>query len=304
MRPLPYPRALTDPHGGGRLEEGGADYLVLQNDGHLVARSRDGELLWITGPKVRLVGDFRRKTDGNDGFGPSQSVWSANRRFRFTWEDDGNMVLYRTRDDKVLFQTDTHNPGVRIDIKRGVKATWSVVSGSNVLWSAVIIRPPRPVQHIDCYLSVEDNGDLVLLSTLRGVAWRSNTAVGPRNLLRSGDQLNAGEVLRSPNQQYELRYGFSQGQLELRHVPTGNRLKHWEFLDVDPGYLRMGEQNAAAIVVDENYSSACTRLSCLVTRDRPFGGFMSLKDNGALVMCDGHGEEMGAVDFENLPPPG
>lgn len=90
--------------------------LLLTDDGNLRISNRDSQSVWSTNTNNgRLI---RESIVVGEYLSPAQSLYSNNRQFRFTYQSDGNLVLYRTNDGAAIWASGTHGqPAGRFEMK-------------------------------------------------------------------------------------------------------------------------------------------------------------------------------------------
>jgi len=89
--------------------------LVVQDDGNVVIYDPAGNALWDTGTSGQAFAPMGPVSQGDDMqpgeiLNPDQSISSANGQFDFLYQSDGNLVLYRMRDGRPLWASNTGQP--------------------------------------------------------------------------------------------------------------------------------------------------------------------------------------------------
>lgn len=69
-------------------------YLVAQDDGNVVIYGPDGTAIWATNTPWLPLPQSNQMEPGQV-LNPGQSIASPNGQFQFTYQSDGNLVLYR-----------------------------------------------------------------------------------------------------------------------------------------------------------------------------------------------------------------
>ncbi len=122
----------------GRFEANRGGRAELQDDGNLVTYARDGSVMWVA----------RRRLRENEVLEPGEALRSANGKFELCYQTDGNLVLYRRSDAKVLWATN---------------------------------RTGKPGQ-----LRMQDDGNLVIYGPMNEVVWAANQDGGSWGSGRGG----------------------------------------------------------------------------------------------------------------------
>ena len=179
--------------------------------------------------------------NGGSQLGPGQEIWSPDRRYRLTFQTDGNLVIYRS-DGLPVWWTGTHgmSPGAAV-MQR---------DGNFVIYSAA--GEPRWHTHTfgnpGAYLSIQNNGAIVLNNASGGRLWGSPVPpfeVAPPggggsptpspNTLTSAARLYPGQAVQSRDGRFALTYQ-TDGNLVL-YGPGGARWSTQVFST--PGYAEM-----------------------------------------------------------------
>jgi len=173
---------------------------VLQSDGNLVVYGDNNSALWASNTSGKPNTRLSVQDDGNLViYSNQQAVWSSNSMDRnlsnsrdeshtvtanteifhsnrynasnqvvyMVFQDDGNLVLYRTRDNHPLWASGTNGRGRRTDFQADGNL---VVYGdnNNALWAS------NTNGKANCTLRVQEDGNLVIYSNGQPV-WASNT---------------------------------------------------------------------------------------------------------------------------------
>ncbi|GAA2511301.1 hypothetical protein [Winogradskya humida] len=93
--------------------------LVVQNDGNAVIYRPDGVAAWATwtGQQVPPTGadaSGHSVMESGEQLAGNGTLYSADGRFRFVYQDDTNLVLYRRSDDLALWDTRPKPGGVGV----------------------------------------------------------------------------------------------------------------------------------------------------------------------------------------------
>lgn len=142
--------------------------LDLQDDGNLVLYAPDNAVPWSsntwvpTGPQAQ--GEHMLPGTVLD---PDDAIVSANGRYRFVYQSDGNLVLYDG--NRALWATGTNGRPVGVCIMQGDGNLVIYGRGASVQWAS------NTDQHPGSELDVQDDGNVVIYAPDRSVLWASNT---------------------------------------------------------------------------------------------------------------------------------
>lgn len=101
----------------------------------------------------------------NQTMTPSQFLESANGSYRFTFQTDGNLVVYRQSDGAALWASNTRNQGgVRLPLQSDGNLVL-YTSGSTPLWATNTADTPAN------RLVMQNDGNLVMYSTANAPLW-------------------------------------------------------------------------------------------------------------------------------------
>ena len=184
--------------------------LVVQDDGNVVIYRTDGSPAWDTGTWLP-TGPIASGDDMAPGevLNPGQSISSANIRYVFTYQTDGNLVLYGPAG--ALWASNTNGAPVGVAIMQGDGNLVIYGPGGTVVWASNTAGNPG------ARLVVQDDGNVVIYRTDGSAAWDTGTWL-PTGPSASGDDMSPGEVLdpgdsiRSADGRYTLVY---QGDANL-----------------------------------------------------------------------------------------
>jgi pimeloyl-ACP methyl ester carboxylesterase len=150
-------------------------YMVAKNDGNVVILSSAGAQLWQTGTAGKTGTSTGSTTSGGTGklpsggvLSPGQSVISTDGRFRLSYQNDGNLVLYKTG-VAALWATNTNgtSPG-----KVKMQSDGNLVvynSAGTAIWAS------HTAGHAGAYLRVQNDGNLVIYSSSGTAIWATGT---------------------------------------------------------------------------------------------------------------------------------
>ena len=120
-------------------------------------------------------------TDYRDGYFPinvsllaasSDSVSSPNRKYRAVMQGDGNFVLSRLDNGKVLWSSETTGKGKRA-IMQG-DGNFVIYDAAN---KAVFATNTTPEPQFQAFLVLQDDGNLVMYQYKKQPLWATYTAV-------------------------------------------------------------------------------------------------------------------------------
>jgi hypothetical protein len=145
--------------------------LVVQDDGNVVIYDRFEGVRFATDTAIPAAFPAQGSVMGtSSGLYPGDSLWSANGRYRFVYQTDGNLVLYGP--GGALWDQGTG----------GTPAGVCLLTGDGDL---IIHRPPAPYVHVSntpenkgAQLVVQDDANVVLYGVDRvAVEWETGTTL-------------------------------------------------------------------------------------------------------------------------------
>ena len=142
--------------------------LVVQDDGNVVIYRPDGTPVWATNTWLPL-GPAAQGDDMQPGevLNPDQSIASANGRYRFIYQGDGNLVLYDG--GTPLWASATDGGPVGVCIMQGDGNLVIYARGGQPIWSS------NTWQHPGSRLVVQDDGNVVIYRPDGTPVWATNT---------------------------------------------------------------------------------------------------------------------------------
>jgi pimeloyl-ACP methyl ester carboxylesterase len=161
--------------------------LVVQNDGNVVIYSPDGTPVWSTNTLPPL--DSTAQGDdmqSGEILNPGLSIASANGRYHFIYQGDGNLVLYDGGTPLWASGTDGRPVGVCIMQADGNLVMYA--RNGQPIWSS------DTWQHPGSRLVVQNDGNVVIYSPDGTPVWSTNTWI-PHGSAAQGDAMQPGEVL-------------------------------------------------------------------------------------------------------------
>jgi hypothetical protein len=145
---------------------GSGHRLVVQNDGNVVMYRPNGTSVWSTNTMQYPSGPAATGFDMYPGetLSPGQWLLSSNGQFQLVYQNDGNLVLYRTSDGNVRWATNTNGtvPGVLIMQTDGNLVLYRGTGGA--IWSS---GTNTGGSHFD----VQTDGNLVIYRPNGTPAW-------------------------------------------------------------------------------------------------------------------------------------
>ena len=100
---------------------------------------------------------------------PGQSIRSANGQYTFVYQGDGNLVLYRNRDGRPLWASNTAGRPTGVGIMQGDGNLVIYDPDVNPIWSS------DTWQHPGSRLVVQDDGNVVIYRPDGTPVWATNT---------------------------------------------------------------------------------------------------------------------------------
>ncbi|GAA5157885.1 hypothetical protein GCM10023321_36790 [Pseudonocardia eucalypti] len=145
-------------HAGTAPNQGA--WLGVQDDGNLVIYSSGKVPLWS---RHMIIG----RMDPNRTLAADQFVRSANQRYRFIMQRDGNLVLYKGA--QALWNAQTTGKGGVKAVMQGDGNLVVVNAANQPVWNAG--TAPNP----GAWLGVQDDGNVVIYSTDKRALWSTKT---------------------------------------------------------------------------------------------------------------------------------
>jgi hypothetical protein len=143
--------------------------LVVQNDGNVVIYRQSGTAAWATNTWRRAPtakGDDMRP---GEALIYNQSLTSANGRFRFTYQSDGNLVLYDGL--TALWASGTSGRSVGVCIMQADGNLVIYDQSDRPIWASGTWRDPGS------RLVVQNDGNVVIYRQSGTAAWATNTSL-------------------------------------------------------------------------------------------------------------------------------
>lgn len=122
------------------------------------------------------------RIDANRWLQPGDTFRSPNNRYRLSFQDDGNFVLYDDSDGSAIWASNTYAEDGNIQGRTiGVQSDGNVVmyqGENNAIWATSSNYDAQSP-----YLKLQDDGNLVLYDdNVEGAFWASGTSEGDRGL--------------------------------------------------------------------------------------------------------------------------
>jgi hypothetical protein len=162
--------------------------LVVQNDGNVVIYTPAGQAVWSTNTFVptgpQATGDDMQP---GEVLNPGQAIASADGRYSFVYQTDGNLVLYRG--GAPLWASNTAGTPAGVCIMQADGNLVIYGPGGAPLWSSDTWHDPGS------RLVVQNDGNVVIYTPAGQAIWSTDTWV-PTGPTAGGDDMQPGEVLR------------------------------------------------------------------------------------------------------------
>lgn len=147
--------------------------LVVQDDGNVAIYRPDGTPIWATNTVQRTVpsGPRAQGDDMQPGevLNSGQSISSQNGNYTLTYQDDGNLVLYRNFDKRPLWASNTGGKPDEVCIMQGDGNLVIYGPDGEAFWSTATHGHPGS------RLVVQDDGDVVIYNTNNQRIWSTDT---------------------------------------------------------------------------------------------------------------------------------
>jgi hypothetical protein len=161
-------------YGGGPIWDSGTwqhpgSGLVVQDDANVVIYRPDGQAVWATNTWLPM-GPTAQGNDMQAGevLNPNDSISSANGRYTFVHQGDGNLVLYRN-DGTPLWASGTDGRLTGVCIMQGDGNLVIYSYGGGPIWDS------GTWQHPSSSLIVQDDGNVVIYRPNGTPVWATNT---------------------------------------------------------------------------------------------------------------------------------
>ncbi len=132
-----------------------------------------------------------------------QYLESSNNQYKLAFEPDSNLVLYRTSDNSIMWQSDTKNSGNTTltmkadgDLFMFGAGFFKTIFGSGKTWSSHTYSK-------DATFLITDDGKAIIKNKHGVIIWENGVLLD-RNRLMAGESLKPGQDLFSPNKEYKL----------------------------------------------------------------------------------------------------
>lgn len=168
----------------------------------------------------------------NSSLAPGQSITSLNGRYNFTYQGDGNLVLYKhypNGSQKALWASGTNGKPGQTCIMQ-TDGNLVLYNGAHKpLWSSNTFHDPGSA------LVMQDDGNAVIYNTAHKAIWASNTmqkAVpsGPTatgDTMRPGQVLNPGQSIRSASGRFTFSMQTDGNLVLYKTLSTGGQQARW-----------------------------------------------------------------------------
>ena len=243
------------------------DVCIMQGDGNLVLYDPDGHPVWSSNTYGNNGARVAVQDDGNlviyrannspvwashtvqaalpggpaahgDTMSPGETlpvggaIHSANGRYTFVFQADGNLVLYKTypnHPQKPVWASHTSGRPIDVCIMQGDGNLVLYDLDAHPVWASNTHGNPGS------RLVAQDDGNVVIYRPNATAAWATNTVQPalPTGPAAHGDTMNAGEILpvnqtlRSANGRYELTFQGDGNLVLYKIYPTHPRRALW-----------------------------------------------------------------------------
>jgi hypothetical protein len=144
---------------------------------------------------------------------PGQSISSANGRYTFTFQEDGNLVLYRNKDGRPLWASGTYGkPGAVSFMQNGGNLV-IYDPDMQAIWSTDTWHDPGS------RLLVQDDGNLVIYRPDNTAVWATNT-VDTKNVDTKNDCNGIDKAIKDNVRPVEAAYNCVKSLEEVFPIPT------------------------------------------------------------------------------------
>lgn len=149
--------------------------LIVQDDGNVVIYRPDDTPIWATNTVQQSVpagppaqGDDMQPAEV---LNPDQSITSPNGNYTFVYQGDGNLVLYRNRDGKALWASNTYGRPAEVCIMQGDGNLVIYGPDGEYIWDTATHGHPGS------HLVVQDDGNVVIYDPAGTPIWATNTNI-------------------------------------------------------------------------------------------------------------------------------
>lgn len=139
--------------------------LIMQDDGDLVIIDSNGNTIWTSNTSDSHDKLYAQK---NQYLEPGDELMSVNGNFKLTYQNDGNLVIYRLADNDAIWLSNTHG--------HNAWRTYMQPDGNLVIYEA----PFKPIWQTGtagyngCVLIIQDNGRLIINDKYEATIWASS----------------------------------------------------------------------------------------------------------------------------------
>ena len=178
--------------------------LVVQDDGNVVIYRTNNTAAWATNTVVPSGPTATGSTmTAGQMLYAGQSIQSANGRFQFIMQTDGNLVLYEQPGGVPLWASGTNGKRVAVCAMQGDGNLVLYEAGPHPDWASNTSGNPGS------RLVVQDDGNVVIYLPSNSAAWATNTVVpsgstATGNTMIAGQMLYPGQSIKSPGGKYNF----------------------------------------------------------------------------------------------------
>ncbi|BDI05278.1 hypothetical protein [Sphaerotilus microaerophilus] len=203
--------------------------VVMQDDGNLAIYRANNSPAWATNTVQNPVPGgppaHGSQMQPGETLAKDQPIHSANGRYEFVFQSDGNLVLYKiysTHPRRALWASGTNGRGAVVCIMQGDGNLVIYDSDAHALWSS------GTYNHAGSHLTVQDDGNVVIYQPNNAAVWATNTVqiAVPSGPPAHGDTMNPGEILpidhpiKSPNGRYSFVFQGDGNLVLYKSYPT------------------------------------------------------------------------------------
>ena len=241
----------------------------------------------------------------NQSLSAGSFISSNNGQYRFIYQADGNLVLYRIYADgssRPLWASNTYGQPGQLCIMQGDGNLVIYDGNSNPLWST------DTWQHQGSRLVMQNDGNLVIYLPDNSPVWASNTVQkdvpnGPRatgDFMRPGEVLNINESITSGNGVYSFIYQ-SDGNLVLykKYADNTNGAIWSSNTYGRPGQVCIMQYDGNLVIYDRDANPLWSSETWQYANSR-----LTVQDDGNVVIYRPDNSPVWATDTEQIYPDG
>ncbi len=270
-------------------------WLTVQNDGNVVIYDSSNHPLWASNTVVPAAPAGPTQASGllaGQGLLTGRSIRSADGRFTFTMQGDGNLVLYGPG-GQVLWASGTNGKLDVWDVIMQGDGNLVIYDGhSKALWASNTSGKPG------AWLTVQNDGNVVIYDIGNHPLWATNTVVPPppaaktqAGWLRPGQGLMAGDAITS-----------TDGRLTLKMQLDGNLVLYDWYNQALWSSKTSGHPNIWDVIMQTDgnlvvYDAHGKALWASNTSGKP-GASLTVQTDGNVVIYDTSNKPLWATNTE------